>query len=78
MEFKSQIVIIFAATNGFLDNIPVSAVKRFEEEYLKHLEVKHPEVLSEIVEKGKLEDELKEKMKNILQKFVEVFRYEGE
>ncbi|HHM02629.1 MAG TPA: F0F1 ATP synthase subunit alpha, partial [Caldithrix abyssi] len=73
MEFKSQIVIIFAATNGFLDNIPVSAVKRFEEEYLKHLEVKHPEVLSEIVEKGKLEDELKEKMKNILQKFVEVF-----
>ncbi|RMH61762.1 MAG: F0F1 ATP synthase subunit alpha [Calditrichaeota bacterium] len=78
IEFNRQIVVIFAATNGYLDSIPVSAVKRFEEEYVKHLEVKHPEVLNEIVEKGKISDELSDKMKDILQKFVEVFRYEGE
>ncbi|HED11933.1 MAG TPA: F0F1 ATP synthase subunit alpha [Caldithrix abyssi] len=78
MEFSRQIVIIFAATHGFLDSIPVSAIKRFEEEYIKHLEVKHPDVFEEIHEKGKLSDELNNRMKDILEKFVEVFRYEGE
>lgn len=78
MSFEKQIVVIFAATNGFLDKIPVSTIKRFEEEYIKHLELKYPEVLKLLGEKGKIEEELESKMKEVLAKFVEVFRYEGD
>jgi F-type H+-transporting ATPase subunit alpha len=78
MSFEKQIVVIFAATNGFLDKLPVSTIKRFETEYLQHLELKHPEILKELAEKGKIEESLDKKMKDILSKFVETFRYEGD
>ncbi len=78
MLFEKQIVVIFAATNGFLDQIPVSALKRFEQEYVNHLELKYPKVLTEIAEKGKISEELEKTMKDILSKFVEAFRYEGD
>ncbi|MCB0283258.1 MAG: F0F1 ATP synthase subunit alpha [Calditrichaeota bacterium] len=78
LQFEKQIVIIFAATNGYLDKLPVSTLARFEEEYIKHLELKYPEVLKEIADKKVLSDELIEKMKDILSKFVSSFRYEAE
>ncbi len=78
MSFNKQIAVIFAATNGFLDQVPVSVLKRFEKEYINHLELKYPKVLSEIFEKGKIGEELENTMKEILAKFVEAFRYEGD
>jgi len=78
LPFEKQIVVIFAATNGFLDQVPVSALKRFEEDYINHLELKYPQVLTEISEKGKISEELEKTMKDILAKFVEAFRYEGD
>lgn len=76
MLFEKQIVVIFAATNGFLDQIPVSALKRFEKEYIEHLEMKYQNILSEIAEKQKISDQLSEKMKEILKGFIATFRYE--
>ena len=78
MLFQKQIVIIFAATNGFLDKVPVSVLKRFEKEFINHLELKHPQVLTEIAEKSEISKELENTMKDILSKFVETFRYEGD
>lgn len=78
MPFQKQIVIIFAATNGFLDKVPVSVLKRFEKEFINHLELKHPQVLTEIAEKSEISKELENTMKDILSKFVETFRYEGD
>jgi F-type H+/Na+-transporting ATPase subunit alpha len=78
MSFNKQIAVIFAATNGFLDQVPVSVLKRFEKEYINHLELKYPKVLSEISVKGKISEELENTMKEILAKFVEAFRYEGD
>ena len=74
--FEKQIVVIFAATNGFLDQIPVGEIKRFEKEYVEHLEMKHADVLSEIAEKQKISDELADKMRSILKAFVATYRYE--
>ena len=78
MAFEKQVVVIFAATNGLLDEIPVATIKRFEEEYIKHLELKYPEVLKELSDKGKIEKELEKTMKDIVSKFVETFRYEAD
>ena len=74
--FEKQIVVIFAATNGFLDQIPISAIKRFEKEYIEHLELKYPDVLAELAEKQKISNELSDKMKEILKSFVSSYRYE--
>lgn len=78
MPFQKQIVIIFAATNGFLDKVPVSVLKRFEKEFINHLELKYPQVLTEIAEKNEISKELENTLKDILSKFVETFRYEGD
>ncbi|KAA3611265.1 MAG: F0F1 ATP synthase subunit alpha [Calditrichaeota bacterium] len=78
LPFEKQIAIIFAATNGFIDQLPVSVIKRFEEEFINHLELKYPNVLKEIAEKSKISEELENTMKDILSKFVEAFRYEGD
>jgi F-type H+/Na+-transporting ATPase subunit alpha len=76
--FEKQIAIIFAATNGYLDKLPVATLSRFEEEYLKHLELKHSDVLKEIADKKILSDSLIDKMKEILEKFISSFRYEAD
>ncbi len=76
VPFEKQIAIIYAGTNGYLDALPVGVLKRFEEEFLEHLEVKHPELLQEITEKKILSDEWKEKMNKVLEHFVENFKVE--
>ena len=51
LPVEKQIVIIYAATNGYLDELPASAVQRYERELYAFLESKHPAALSAIREK---------------------------
>lgn len=76
VPFEKQIAIIYAGTNGFLDQLPVGVLKRFETEFVEHLEVKYPELLTEITEKKVLSDEWKEKMNKVLEHFVSNFKVE--
>src|SRR4029434_1278528 len=59
LAVERQVAIIFAGTNGYLDNIPVSEMRAFEVELYKHIETRHPEVFAGIVEKKQLDDTLK-------------------
>jgi F-type H+-transporting ATPase subunit alpha len=54
-----QVSIIFAGTNGYLDNIAVSDVRAFEIELYKFIENRHPQIFTGIVEKKQLDDQLK-------------------
>ncbi len=76
VPFEKQIAIIYAGTNGFLDSLPVGVLKRFETEFIEHLEMKHPELLNEITEKKIISDEWKEKMNKVLENFVANFKVE--
>lgn len=75
-SFEKQIVIIYAGTKGYLDELPVGVLKRFEKEYIDHLELKHADVLQEIADKKVLSDELREKMDKILSQFTANFKVE--
>ncbi len=66
---EKQIVAIFAGTNGYLDDLPIEAVRKFEKELYAFLDNEKPEILKEIREKKKLDDELKEKIKKALDEF---------
>ncbi|SMP10683.1 ATP synthase F1 subcomplex alpha subunit [Desulfurobacterium pacificum] len=70
---EKQIVAFFAAINGYLDDIPVEAVTKFERELYAFMDAKHPEILKEILEKKKLDDELTEKLHAAIKEFKATF-----
>src|SRR5438552_1659631 len=59
LPVEKQVSIIYAATNGYLDAIPVERLREYEEELYKFLDAKHPGILSTIAQKKILDDDLK-------------------
>jgi F-type H+/Na+-transporting ATPase subunit alpha len=74
LPVEKQIVIMYAATSGSLDPLPVSAAQRFEQELYSFLEAKHPTVLTGLASKRELTDELKGGLDRALADFAKVFR----
>ena len=73
MPIEKQVAIIFAATNGFIDEYDVRALVEYEKQYLSYIETSHPEILAEIKEKKIISAELESNMKKILEEFKGVF-----
>jgi F-type H+-transporting ATPase subunit alpha len=73
LSVEKQVLIIFAATNGYVDEYPVSALARYESELFKHVEAKVPTLLPEIAERKVLDDEMKGKLKKALDGFKKKF-----
>ena len=73
LPVEKQILIIYAATQGFVDEVPVSALGRYEEELFKFVEAKHASVLTDIVTKKALDDALKADLKKALEAFKKQF-----
>lgn len=71
---EKQIAIIFAGTNGYLDEIPTEEVARYESELLEMIELKHSDVLNKILETKDLSEELTAKLKKILNEFTSSFK----
>ncbi len=57
MAIQDQVVSLYAGTNGYLDNLPVEDVLRFEEGLLAHMRGSYSGMLDDIVSTGKLDDE---------------------
>ncbi len=76
MPVEKQIAIIFVGVEGLLDELPVGVIRRFEAEYLEYLDGKYPDVLRTIAEEKVLSDETKEKLRQIAQEFLNVFKVE--
>jgi F-type H+-transporting ATPase subunit alpha len=71
---EKQVVVIFAGTNGYLDEIPLEDVKRYEMEFLEYMELKHKDILETIASTGDLSEDTSAKLKNILDEFTNNFR----
>jgi len=68
-----QILIIFAATNGYLDEVPVAECRRWEKELYATLDSRHPALLQEIAEKKDIKGELTDRIKAVLADFGSTF-----
>ena len=66
---EKQVAIIYAGVNGYLDDVPVEAVQKFEQEFYVFLDNEHPEVLELIKTEKKLTDEIKAKLDNAIKEF---------
>jgi F-type H+/Na+-transporting ATPase subunit alpha len=73
LSVEKQILLIYAGTNGFVDDLPVESLGQFEEELYKYVEAKHATVLTEIAEKKALDDELKKRINKAIESFKKSF-----
>ena len=73
LPVEKQVMIIFAGTNGYLDDLPVSQCRDFEHELYDHLDRQQDGVLAQIREQKALDDELTEEIKSTLGEFKERF-----
>jgi F-type H+-transporting ATPase subunit alpha len=74
---EEQVVALYAGVNGFLDDIPVPQVPRFQDELREHLRTEGS-VLKEIRESGDLSDETAGKLEEELKKFTQGFNVQEE
>jgi len=62
LPVEKQVAIIFAGSQGLLDDLPVDAVREFEAHFHGWLERKAPQVLTEIRDKKEIPDALRERL----------------
>ncbi len=74
VKVEEQIAIIFAATNGYLDDVPETNVKRYEKEMIEFLKQKYSTLLPGILDKKQISDELKKQLVDALVEFKAIFQ----
>ena len=73
MSVEKQVAIIWAGNNGYLNDIELDEVKRFEEEFLSYLETNYISTLNDIRDSGELSDEIVENLKKAVGEFKQGF-----
>lgn len=74
LPVEKQIALIFVATSGNLDELPVSSLKRLEREYFEFMENNHPQILNDIKTIKELTDDLRAKLDAAVQQFIHNFK----
>jgi F-type H+-transporting ATPase subunit alpha len=69
LPVAKQIVVIYAGANGYLDDVSLEDVGRFERDLYKFMDLHHEDLLQSIIDKGTLDDELKGQLKKAIDKF---------
>ena len=77
MSIEKQVVVIFAATNGYVDAYPVNVLKRYEEELLSFFESRRSDVLNTIRDKKSIDGEIKTSLIKALDEFKALFVVQG-
>jgi F-type H+-transporting ATPase subunit alpha len=75
---ERQIIVIYAATSGYLDGVPTQEVRRFERELLAHIEADQKALFDELAEKGEMSDDYKQRLDALLKEFASNFTPETE
>ncbi|MDH3494438.1 MAG: hypothetical protein OEM82_12860, partial [Acidobacteriota bacterium] len=69
MPVENQVLIIWSATNGYVDDVAVEDLKRFETELFEFMSNSNPATVQALREKGKIDDDLKAELTEALQDF---------
>ena len=77
LPVEKQVVIIYAGTRGYLDDIPVTAIRKFEDNLYPFIETKYPQIFENIRSKKQIDSETEELLKKALEEFKAQFNPEG-
>ena len=72
-SFEEQVAVLFLATNGYLDAIPLSKISKCEEEFLNRMKDVHPEILRDILDRKKIDDDLKTRLTEACEQFIQAY-----
>jgi F-type H+-transporting ATPase subunit alpha len=75
LPVEKQILIIYAGTNGFVDELPLTALKKYEQELYSFVESRHQDIFADILKKRELDSDLRAKMNKALEEFKAVFKH---
>ena len=75
MPLEKQVSIIYAATNGHLDDVPVDKIQEFEGAFLRFMDSAHPEILRTIAEEKRLSDQTMESLVGAVSEFKQGYSY---
>jgi F-type H+-transporting ATPase subunit alpha len=70
IPIEKQIVVIYAAVKGYLDQIPISSINQYEHELLKSID---PDILSAIVQQKNITEQINSQLAAFCQKFTQSF-----
>jgi F-type H+-transporting ATPase subunit alpha len=73
MPVTQQIMIIYAATNGYLDEVEVEDVREWEYGFHEYMKANHPDVAAAIRESGKLDDDAEASLKKGIEAYHKTF-----
>ena len=73
MSIENQVAMIWAGNSGYLDDIELEEIKRFESEFVAYLENNYNSTLNAITEQGELTDEIITELKKSVNEFKKVF-----
>jgi F-type H+/Na+-transporting ATPase subunit alpha len=77
LPVERQVVSVWAGTNGYLDDVPVDDVRRFEDEFLDYLQRSHEGVYASIRETRELNDDTATRLKDAIEEFRGQFEVSG-
>ena len=73
MSVSNQIAIIYAGINGFLDNVGIENISKYEKELVEYLEANNQSTLDKIASSGKLDESNEQELKSALDAFTKTF-----
>ncbi|MFH1335534.1 MAG: F0F1 ATP synthase subunit alpha [Candidatus Zixiibacteriota bacterium] len=74
MSLEKQVMIIYVATHGYLDDVPLDAVRRFEKEFYPFMEKEYPDVGHSIFNSKDLDENTEKKLNEAIRKFKAQFK----
>jgi len=74
LPIEKQVTILFAASKGYLDKYPISAVQSYETQLYEFVGGKYPEVFKQIIEKKNIDDDLEGLLTKALDEFDSTFQ----
>jgi F-type H+-transporting ATPase subunit alpha len=75
MPVENQVIILFAAINGYLDDLPVDKVREFESKLLNSIRTTNAELVNKLAKEKNFDDKMESEMKTAIADFKKSFRY---
>jgi F-type H+-transporting ATPase subunit alpha len=76
MPMEEQVIVVYAGTNGFVDDYPVSVLGRYEKELLSFIKSRKASLLEQLKATGKLEGDIEQQLRDALTEFAKQFSTE--
>jgi F-type H+/Na+-transporting ATPase subunit alpha len=76
LAMEEQVVVLYAGTNGFIDDYPVAAIGRYERELLQYLRTRKKSLLDSLRSSGQLDDSMDREIRDALTEFAKTFSVE--